>query len=66
MRVALETVLRSSLTFYVYFVSGPAYARDLTKLFLTGVPWYAWNLYATNAPRQMRNYIVALTLIPDT
>ncbi len=44
---------------------GPAYARDLTKLFLAGVPWYEWNLYVTNAPRQMHHYIVALTLIPE-
>ena len=44
---------------------GPAYASALTKLFLAGVPWYEWNLYVTNAPRQMHHYIVALTLIPE-
>ena len=49
----------------VTIINGPEYARDLTKLFLAGVPWYEWTLYATNAPRQMRQYIVALTLIPE-
>ena len=45
--------------------NGPAYARDLAKLFLAGVPWYEWSLDATNAHRQMRSYIVALTLVPE-
>ena len=45
--------------------SGPAYVRDLTKLFLADAPWYEWNLTRPNASRQIRNYIVALTLIPE-
>ncbi len=45
--------------------SGPAYVRDLTRLFLAGVPWYEWHLHLTNAPRHVRTYILALTLIPE-
>ena len=32
----------------VTIINGPEYAHDLTKLFLAGVPWYEWSLYANN------------------
>jgi len=44
---------------------GPAYIRDLTRLFLDGVPWYEWDLQLSNAPRHVRTYILALTLLPE-
>ena len=45
--------------------NGPAYVRNLTKLFLAGVPWYEWSLDAANAHRHLRDYIAALTLVPE-
>ena len=45
--------------------SGPAYVRDLAKLFLADAPWYEWNLHLPTAPRRVRNYIFALTLLPE-
>ncbi len=45
--------------------NGPAYARNLAKLFLADVPWYEWDLRRSNASRLLRSYLLALTRLPD-
>lgn len=43
--------------------NGPAYVRDLAKIFLNGVPWYEWR-YPGN-PWMLLNYAFFLTRLPE-
>ncbi len=45
--------------------SGPAYVRDLAKVFLAGTPWYEWNLYREDAPTRLLHYLAVLVRIPE-
>ncbi len=45
--------------------AGPAYARTLAKLFLSGSPWYEWNLYREDAQARLTQYLLTLTRIPE-
>ncbi len=45
--------------------AGPAYALDLAKIFLLGVPWYEWSLYREEAPFLLLNFTRYLTQTPE-
>ena len=46
-------------------LNGPAYAIDLAKIFLAGVPWYEWDLAADIAPVLLALYARFLTQRPE-
>ncbi|MEM8488009.1 MAG: DUF1800 domain-containing protein [Bacteroidota bacterium] len=46
-------------------LNGPAYAIDLAKIFLAGVPWYEWDLSADIAPILLALYARFLTQRPE-
>ena len=48
-----------------WFLNGPAYHRNLVKIFLNGLPWYEWNLSIGGAPDRLRAYLVRLTQFPE-
>ena len=45
--------------------NGPAYARNLAKLFLGNTPWYEWNLQSTGSARLISTYIQQLNFLPE-
>ncbi len=47
------------------FLNGPAYVLDLAKLFLAGLPWHDWYLYATGSNAHMYRYIRFLLQLPE-
>ncbi len=46
-------------------LNGPAYAIDLAKIFLAGVPWYEWDLTTDIAPVLIALYARFLTQRPE-
>ncbi len=46
-------------------LNGPAYAIDLAKIFLGGLPWYEWFLYGTGAHSVIANYVRFLLQLPE-
>ncbi len=46
-------------------MQGPAYRRNLVKLFLGSNPWYEWSPLAPQAWLLARNYFVALAQFPE-
>lgn len=46
-------------------LDNPAYALDLTKIFLNGIPWYEWFLYADGASSLLSNYLRFLRQLPE-
>ena len=46
-------------------LNGPAYARDLPKIFLADTPWYEWDLYAPETIRQLLDYAQFLVELPE-
>ncbi len=46
-------------------VNGPAYARNLAKLFLGNTPWYEWNLQSAGSARLISTYIQQLNFLPE-
>ncbi len=47
------------------FLNGPAYVLDLAKLFLAGLPWHDWYLYATGSNAHVYRYIRFLLQLPE-
>lgn len=45
--------------------NGPAYVRDLTKMFLNGVPWYEWNPYNPDLDWVYRLFLQQIVQIPE-
>ncbi|MCH8961422.1 MAG: DUF1800 domain-containing protein [Bacteroidetes bacterium] len=45
--------------------NGPAYARNLAKLFLADTPWYEWSLQTGGASRVISSYIQLLNFLPE-
>lgn len=46
-------------------LNGPSYTLDLAKIFLNGVPWYEWFLYADGAYSLIANYVRFLLQLPE-
>lgn len=46
-------------------MKGPAYVRDLTKIFLAGKPWYEWSLTAPGVIFQLLAYVQFLVELPE-
>jgi uncharacterized protein (DUF1800 family) len=46
-------------------LDGPAYRRDLAKIFLAGVPWYEWNLEEELAPWTLLFFLRYLSQHPE-
>lgn len=46
-------------------LEGPAYARDLAIIFLSGVPWYEWNLFLDESNPLLLLFTRYLTQIPE-
>lgn len=46
-------------------LDGPNYARDLAKIFLRGVPWYEWSLYAEGTRWLLIEYVLYLVRLPE-
>ena len=44
---------------------GPAYVRDLAKLFLDGKPWYEWRLNQSGSWWIILRYVLFLTHLPE-
>ena len=44
---------------------GPAYVRDLTKIFLGGIPWYEWRLHRSGSWWIILQYVLFLTHLPE-
>ncbi|MEM8484105.1 MAG: hypothetical protein AAF564_01090, partial [Bacteroidota bacterium] len=44
---------------------GPAYKRDLAKLFLGDVPWYEWSLEEDGANNVLLSYVQFLMQLPE-
>lgn len=45
--------------------NGPAYVRDLAKIFLGGSPWYEWDVNRAGSWWTLYNYLVFLTRLPE-
>lgn len=48
-----------------WFLNGPAYHRNLVKIFLNGLPWYEWNTSIGGASERIRAYIIRLSQFPE-
>lgn len=48
-----------------HIANGPAYVRDLAKIFLAGVPWYEWDLYTAEAHGLLLPFARYLMLLPE-
>ena len=46
-------------------MNGPAYVRDLAKIFLAGKPWYEWSLTAPGVIFQLLDYVQFLVELPE-
>ena len=46
-------------------LDGPAYARDLAIIFLSGVPWYEWNLFLDESNPLLLLFTCFLTQLPE-
>lgn len=46
-------------------VNGPAHRINLVKLFLGATPWYEWDPLGPTAWIMVRNYVVALSKLPE-
>ena len=46
-------------------MNGPAYLRDLPKIFLAGVPWYEWSMSSPGVVNQLLNYAQFLMELPE-
>ena len=46
-------------------LNGPAYARNLAKIFLVGIPWYEWNLEEDGANALLLNFARYLAQLPE-
>ena len=46
-------------------LNGPAYAVDLAKIFLAGVPWYEWDIDSELAPILLALFARFLTQRPE-
>lgn len=45
--------------------NGPAYAENLAKIFLAGVPWYEWDIESEQAPILLALFARFLTQMPE-
>ena len=45
--------------------NGPAYAENLAKIFLAGVPWYEWDINSEQAPILLALFARYLTQMPE-
>ena len=46
-------------------LNGPAYALNLAKIFLAGVPWYEWDIESEQAPILLALFARFLTQMPE-
>jgi uncharacterized protein (DUF1800 family) len=48
-----------------WFLNGPAYQRNLVKIFLNGLPWYEWDLSIGGAADRIVQYLIRLSQFPE-
>ena len=48
-----------------WFLNGPAYQRNLVKMFLNGLPWYEWDLGIGGAADRVVHYVIRLSQFPE-
>jgi uncharacterized protein (DUF1800 family) len=46
-------------------LDGPQYVLDLAKTFLSGIPWYEWNLYLDQSPALLLQFVRHLMHRPE-